>query len=56
MNEGERTALMQQVKVHVGATERRLAGIGLPVRVVLVSPETGCVLSQDDIVRMAEGH
>jgi len=54
MNEGERTALLNQVSVHTQALQRKLASIGLPVAVVLIRPDTGCVITQSELIEMAE--
>jgi hypothetical protein len=54
MNEGERTALLNQVSIHTQALQKKLASIGLPVAVVLVRPDTGCVITQSEIIEMAE--
>ena len=54
MNEGERKALIDQVTMYVGATEKKLASIGIPVRVLLIRPDTGCALTQSELIEMAE--
>lgn len=54
MNEGEQKALLDQVKLYVSATEKKLASIGLPVRVVLLHPQTGWVVSQEELIGLAE--
>jgi hypothetical protein len=54
MNNGEREAFLQQVSAYVQYLEKKMAGLGCPVRAVLVRPDTGCVISQSELIEMAE--
>jgi hypothetical protein len=54
MNEGERAALLNQVSIYTQALQKKLASLGLPVTVVLIRPDTGCVVTQSELIEMAE--
>lgn len=54
MNDGERAALLNQVSIYTQALQKKLASIGLPVAVVLVRPDTGCVVTQSELIEMAD--
>lgn len=54
MNEGEREALLKQVELYMDYIKKKLAGIGLPVQVALLHPGTGCIITQAELVQMAE--